>query len=88
VNSRQQPPVGSVDAYVHVGDVSQYPWFPLPDGRVVRFEVRCAICHEGLCQVSNGVKLDNFEIPCVFVGICRTCARRIRSDPAFGPESS
>lgn len=80
---RQQPP-DLPDAFPMERGENPYPWIVV-DGKVVKMEVRCAVCHAGLCGRSMAVNLPQYGIPCVFVPVCRKCIDDVRKDPKYQP---
>ena len=66
---------GGVGLGWHEG-AGPYPEFVLDDGTVIKFEVRCAVCHRGLCKQSEVAKKDG--IFCVFVKPCKVNHEALR----------
>lgn len=81
---RRQPPEGVPDAFTIERSENPYPWL-IVDGKVVKIEVRCAVCHAGLCGRSEVVHLQEYALPCVFVPVCPRCRDEIIKDPNYQP---
>lgn len=80
---RKQPP-DLPDAFPVERALTPYPWFVV-DGKVVKVEIRCAVCHQGLCARSMAVKLKEFALPCIFVPVCTKCRDRIIANHEYQP---